>query len=269
MKYQLRRLNDAEYNRVESLTQQGGIPLDQCPTCRATRIEVEPHVYGWINGTYKFRGKSHNCDCDEQMALRKHYLVANIGEQYQRLNWADYDGSSRVRTAVDNYLKHFQSARLNGMGVEFGGRTLGTGKTFAATYIAKELIKQGERVYFTPFLDIMSLYEALDGHDLERYLKAVSILVLDEVIPPESAAQAGFFARKFEELIRHRTNFNLPTIMTTNLSQNQLRQSYPRPYSLLEAKQVRVQVEGEDARMGKIGWENLEITANDEVRPIT
>lgn len=267
--FKLRRLSDAEFERVETLAQKGGVPLDQCPTCLATRVEVEPHVYGWENGTYKFRGEELECDCDMQMQLRKHYLVANIGEQYQRLNWLDYDGSEDVRKAVGNYLKHYDSARLNGMGIEFSGKTLGTGKTFAATHIAKELIKRGERVYFIPFLSIINLYEAPNGVDLEKYLKEVSVLVLDEVIPPETGPQAAFFARKFEELIRHRTNFNLPIVMTTNLDQGELRKHYPRPYSLLEAKQARVQVEGEDARMGKIGWENLEMLVNDEVRPIT
>jgi hypothetical protein len=43
--------------------------------------------YGREYGTYKLDGEVHPCDCDEQIALRKHYLLANIGDQYMRLNW--------------------------------------------------------------------------------------------------------------------------------------------------------------------------------------
>jgi DNA replication protein DnaC len=265
----LRRLSDAEYDRVEKLAQANGKSLDQCPTCGASQIEVAPSVYGWINGTYKFRGEELDCDCATQRNLYRHYLSANVGEQYQRLDWVDYDGSLMVRNGVKKYLDHYKSAKQNGMGIEFAGQTLGTGKTFAATHIAKELIKQGENVYFIPFLSIMNLYTNAQDQELERHLMSVSFLCLDEIIPGNTGAQAGLFARRFEELIRHRTNFNLPVISTTNLTYNQLEHYYPRTYSLLEAKQMKIEVEGKDARMEKIPMENIELMCNDEVRPIT
>lgn len=198
-------------------------------------------------------------------------MLAGIGEQYQRLDWADFKGTPAVREAVALFLDKWDRFKLHGMGLEFSSPNLGVGKTFAATHVGKELIKKGERVMFMPFLEIIGLL----GRDVdfrtaaEDRLRDTTVLILDEVVPPISVAQGHLFSSKFEELIRHRTNFNRVTIMTTNLTPDKLHEHYPRTYSLLEAKQIRVEMGGADARQDYIGMENIELVANDEVRPIT
>jgi DNA replication protein DnaC len=122
-----------------------------------------------------------------------------------------------------------------------------------------------------PFLEVVSLYqEELDERKIiEDRLKGDTALVLDEVVPPYTGPQAHFFAAKLEEIVRHRTNFNRVTIMTTNLDPGQLHHHYPRVYSLLEAKQVRIELAGDDARQSIIKPQNLAMVAAREVRPIT
>ena len=267
----LPRLSNQQYEYVEKVCRDSGIPIGQCPTCLARPIEIDAGVYGWENGTYRLDGEEHECDCQTQMDLRVHYLLANIGEQYQRLDWNRFQGSKDAKDGVALFLEKWRSFKLNGMGLEFSSPVLGTGKTFAATHLGKEMVKQGEAVYFMPFRDIIDLL----GHDRdyrtaqENRLRETTILILDEVVPAISAAQRELFAVKFEDVIRYRTNFNRVTIMTTNLEPEDLHKEYPRTYSLLEAKQIRVKMTGDDARMGFIGMENLELVANDEVRPIT
>jgi DNA replication protein DnaC len=267
----LPRLTNRQYEQIAAMAAQSGIPITQCPTCLAKPIEVAPGVEGWENGTYRFRGEEHNCDCDTQKLLRMHYFAANIGDQYQRLDWRDYTGSEEVKKAVSTYLEKWERFRINGMGLEFASPKLGVGKTFAATYVGKELIKRGENVFFIPFLEVISTLskQHADHEELERRLYDSTVLILDEVIPPWTAPQQQLFAGKFEELIRNRTNFNKVNIMTTNLTEDALYEHYPRTYSLLTAKQVRVVLDGADARQGKIADENLELVMNDEVRPIT
>jgi hypothetical protein len=203
-----------------------------------------------------------------QMLLRKHYLVANIGDQYMRLDWKDYRGDDSVRDTVANYIDNWPSFKINGMGFEFNSKNLGTGKTFGATYIGKELIKRGERVFFIPFLEVISTFTR-EHQEAEQSMRESTVLILDEVVPPVSEAQGALFASKLEEIIRYRTNYNLVNIMTTNLSEDELHRYYPRTYSLLEAKQVRIPLEGIDARQDWIGTDNLELAMNNEVRPIT
>jgi hypothetical protein len=145
---------------------------------------------------------------------------------------------------------------------------LGTGKTFAATHIGKELIKQGQSVYFIPFVEMTAAFDRHDSDYIASRIRESGFVILDEIIPPISEAQRSFFAVQLEALIRHRTNNNLPTIMTTNMSQEKLNEAYPRTYSLLSAKQIRQEVAGNDRRE-LIGIKEMEIIANGETRPIT
>jgi len=271
MNQRLPRLNNDQYDYVAKVCRNSGIPITQCPTCLAKRIEIEDGVYGFENGTYKYRGEVFECDCQRQMDLRVHYILANIGDQYQRLDWMDFRGSEEVRDFVATYLRNWSSFKVNGMGVEFSSPNLGTGKTFAATYIGKELVKRGEAVYFIDFRDVIALLNKDQDvrNAQEERIRETTVLILDEVVAGISLAQGNLFASKFEELIRYRTNFNRITLMTTNLTPEQLHKEYPRSYSLLEAKNKRITLGGEDARQDFIKWENEELAINGEVRPIT
>jgi DNA replication protein DnaC len=265
----LRLLRNSEYDVVAAQIRATGGNIDTCPTCGSV-LEHDPDsgFCDRVPGQYRFRGELHDCDCERQILLRQHYTLANIPQQYQRLDWSDYDGSKDARDAVKLFLDKWDSFLANGVGLEFAGHGLGTGKTFAATHIAKELIKRNVRTYFISFLELVTAF-AGDEASVEQ-IKNAPLLVLDEVVPGlMSQAQATFLAEKLEVVIRYRTNWNLVTIMTTNLEEEQLAEKYPRVYSLLEAKQIRVVLKGEDQRMTKVGMENIEIAANGEVRPLT
>jgi DNA replication protein DnaC len=270
-----RRLPNAEYEEAVRLAKLTGIPLSQCPTC----LSREEHLttpnggdyYGRTYGTYSIDGVEYECDCDEQINLRKHYLLANIGDQYQRLNWQRDYRDEEVKDAIQAYLDAWQTLKLQGMGLEFASPKLGVGKTFAATHVGKELIKRGERVYFLPFYEMVGVYSlpVEERRPIEQRLTDCSVLVLDEVIAPNTEAQSNLFSGKFEELIRTRTNFNRVNIMTTNLTPARLHEIYPRIYSLLSAKQFRIEMDGEDARELIVKSRNIKMVANNEVRPIT
>lgn len=267
--YKLKNLTDQEYDLATKLAK-SKLPLDQCPTC-GSKMEAIPGSGGVkqrINGTYKYLGKEYDCECDAQIALRSRYLVANIGEQYQRLDWDEWTGCPDTKAAVDLYLSEWEQFFRQGMGLEFYSSALGTGKTFAATHIGKELIKQGQSVYFIPFIEMVAAFDRQDSDYIANRVRESGFVILDEVIPPISEAQKSFFATQLEALIRHRTNNNLPTIMTTNMDQETLNAAYPRTYSLLSAKQMRQEVAGTDRRES-IGIKEMEIIANGETRPIT
>lgn len=267
--YKLKNLTDQEYDLATKLAK-SKLPLDQCPTC-GSKMEAIPGSGGVkqrIHGKYKYLGKEYDCECDAQIALRSRYLVANIGEQYQRLDWDEWSGCPDTKAAVDLYLSEWEQFFRQGMGLEFYSSALGTGKTFAATHIGKELIKQGQSVYFIPFIEMVAAFDRQDSDYIANRVRESGFVILDEVIPPISEAQKSFFATQLEALIRHRTNNNLPTIMTTNMDVETLNAAYPRTYSLLSAKQMRQEVAGTDRRES-IGIKEMEIIANGETRPIT
>lgn len=266
----LRRLSDQEYSEAEARANMSGVGLDTCPTCKSSLEEIEPGVTVWPSVcTYKYRGQEFDCDCKTQMALRRHYLLAGIPDQYMRLDWNDFVGPEETINDVNGYVANWQGMKDNGLGLEFGGKGLGIGKTFAATHIGKELIKEGQRVLFMPFIEMISAFNKPNADEIENMLRGTTFLVLDEILPPVSERQADLFSTRYEAIIRHRTDHNLPTIITTNMSEDELYGKYSRTYSLLAAKQLRIDMGGEDARVSRIGNENFEMALNGEVRPLT
>lgn len=262
----LRDLNDEEYAYAEALcTQIKGKNLDYCPTCRKRfPADIEDEV----PRTYYYDGQTRPCNCQEQIALFARYLLAGIPEQYMRLDYADYEGSDNAKWFVNSYLGMWKDYRDNGFGVELGGPKLGIGKTFTATYLGKELIKRRQKVLFIPFVEMVTAFERTDAEEVEGKLRWTPYVILDDIMPPVSERQKNFYHTRFEAIIRHRTNYNLPTIITTNISAENLEEYYPRTYSLLAAKQVRIDMTGKDYR-SQMGFDNMELIANKETRPIT
>lgn len=265
----LRHLDDTESSELERLARNYDQPLDICPTCGG-RTELVDGVTEFRSRSYRCEGEEYECDCRTQMALRRHYILARIPDQYQILDWnKDYRGPGDVKEAVQAYIDNWKSYKRYGMGLAFAGEQMGTGKTFGATHVAKDLIKRGQRVRFVEFSEIISAYQFDDFKRFDKMIRETPYLVLDELKPPHSERQKVFFAEQLEGLIRHRTNHNLPTIITTNLVEHELDGDYPRVYSLLDAKQITIDMNGMDARRNYVGVQNLELAANQEVRPIT
>lgn len=264
--YRLRDLTDEEYDEADFLARIKTKGLSFCPTCERrypAQIDEEdkPRMYYYDE-------EWHECNCQEQIALFARYHLAHIPEQYMRLDWEDYQGSLEAREFVDKYLQSWKNYRKNGFGVEFGGPKLGIGKTFAATHIGKELVKKRQKVYFVQFVEMASAFERSDAEIIENKIRMTPYVILDDIMPPTSDRQAMFYHTRFEAIIRHRTNYNLPTLITTNLTTDQLEEYYPRTYSLLAAKQKRIDMDGKDFR-SFMGLYNEELVANGESRPIT
>jgi DNA replication protein DnaC len=263
-------MKNRQFDEVERLIRASSTKPNECPTCGAKAIEVAPGIPDWPESTYHYLDEDHPCDCAEQIRLFRHYLLAHIPQEYMNLGIDCYYGDEVALTAAQNYLKKWDSYRRYGMGMGFYSTVQGTGKTFLATYLARELVKRGESVYFIDFRKIIAVYQLPyeARKDEEDRLRDCTLLVLDEIARPLSDAQRNLWAEKFEELIRHRSNYNKVTILTTNLTPDELDEIYPRTYSLLAAKEQSVNVTGVDARKEGVWTVNQELAENGEVRPI-
>lgn len=239
------------------------VEVDKCPTCLSERDE--DGEYGHL--AYKFEGDIHTCECEQQVLLTKHYLLANIPTQYHTLKWdRDFKGSKETSLAVQTYLENWDGYKRYGQGIEFGGTSQGVGKTFAATTIGKELVKRRESVYFIPFNQLLHAIRYEDNLILTK-MNQVNVLILDELQPPPNDKLSSIYENHLESIVRDRTNYNLVTIMTTNMSEEDISTVYKRTYSLLSAKQLRVEMKGFDTRFD-IGMRDLELIANKETRPV-
>lgn len=263
-------MTNHQFDEVEKLIKASPTKSGECPTCGAKAKEVAPGITEWGDSTYYYLGENHPCNCEEQEALFRHYLLARIPQEYMNLDIEDYYGDEAALQSVQDYLEKWKNFRKHGMGMGFYSRNQGTGKTFLACYLARELVKKGESVYYVYFRNVVNTYEL--SHDArkeeEDRLRDCTVLILDEIAKPVSESQRVLFAERFEELIRHRSNYSKVTILTTNLTPKELEDIYPRTYSLLAAKEKSIKVEGNDVRKEGIFNVNKELAENGEVRPI-
>lgn len=235
----------------------------ECPVCRGTN-------------KYKFQGTEYECPDDDlghpMLRLAKVYWLANIGLQYQQLDFANWH-HPEFREDIEGYIEKYEFLRLSGVGITLYSKALGVGKTWAATYILKELVKKGTEGWFVPFWEIMN-YKDIEDWAEKNYkvkkLQETELVVIDDIKMPYSDRQREYFGDKLEEFIRPRTDSNLPTIITTNMSEKQLESQYPRIFSLMCAKNMFLELTGTDARVsGNVWKENIELAMNEETRPIT
>jgi hypothetical protein len=265
-------MSNDEFDEVEHQAVLKRISLHRCPTCGGAPTEVAPGIYEWIElGRFLYNGVRLDCDCNGQLQLLRHYLLAHIPKGYWTLGFDEYFGDPQAWKIAAEYLDNWKGHKDLGLGLEYYSPTQGTGKTFLVSWIAKQLIQRGEHVYYTRFREIMGLYDkSADRREAEvDRLRYTPVLVLDEVGVAISDSQNHYFAVEFEELIRARTDDNRVTLMTTNLTPEELDGEYTRTYSLLAAKQKRYEIDYEDARRtGDIHLINSSMVECGEVRPL-
>lgn len=226
--------------RVRAFPQYDGI----CPTCRSER-------------KYQLDGIVYDCDCQQQLKLQRLYFASNIGSLYHTLSFEDFfEGQEALKQVIDDYLSAYENNRYYGRGITFDG-PLGTGKSFAAALILKEVIKKGYNGYFISFDDLLNLQSQgwKDKEYNEEFytVRNAELLILDELFKaPEGSPKDQLLSDTLERIIRYRVSNCMPTIITTNLKPDQETQAYPRVASLLATSQLRCHVEGSDKRKNQV-----------------
>jgi DNA replication protein DnaC len=250
-----RSIDDFTFDRINKL-----FPLAvKCPTCND-------------EGAYRLDGSIYECDCELQKMLQRHYFAANIGRAYHTLCIDHFLGDDReaVAPTVLDYIENFEDNFQYGVGITFAGE-IGTGKTMLMSFILKELVKQGRKVYTVPFEQLINVFGSAYSNDeskrLMEQLMSVEVLGLDE-LRSDSRNKSGFLSDALDVLIRHRTSNLLPTLVTTNMTPQQEQDEFGKTYSLLSALNYRLIFHGEDKRGNEIRERERKLKDAGERRPI-
>lgn len=210
-----------------------------CPTCHGAK-------------KYLWRDEIFPCDCRMQFALHKHYLAAGIGELYQRLDWDDYEGDPDALKPVELYLRKHREYINAGIGLFFSG-AFGLGKTMLVSLIAKELVKLGYAVFFSTFSAMIDQFtkgwgDVQERQRFERKMVESDVLVLDDV-GKEFRSSTNLAASTFDHILRQRAVALRPTIITTNMGEDDLSEGYGAGIlSLLLERGLGYEVQGSDFR---------------------
>lgn len=203
--------------------------------CVCGGSDLRVYRFRYPDGREIFR----RCPCQEIDARERGLALLRrqscIPEEYRdaRLQTMEiyHPSVHRMRNAAIKYVQQFvdqaRDERItfpflflsSGQPLESGGAgRSGVGKTHTAAAIANALLDQGINVLFAVVPDMLDdLREGnnSDGiayYDLMRRLKAVTVLVLDDL---GLDRYTPFAEEKLNQLVNHRYNYWLPTICTT------------------------------------------------------
>jgi len=222
-------------------------------------------------GIYIMAGTAVPCNCMRQRALGNRLKTAQLTESMRRQTFARFQLHYYSREQADGGRSYRETAQLalgaahafvervksgpTAEGLLFTGR-VGTGKTFLACCIANALLEAGVQVLFLvvpDYLDrIRSTYDLERPEytelDLTEAAKWAPVLIMDDL---GAHHYTEWGRQKLYSLVNHRLNHQLPVVVTTNVSLEDLEEylgerttsrlfQMCRPYRLLTDVDIRI-----------------------------
>lgn len=207
--------------------------------------------------------ENRKCNCFRQAEIELIYEQSNIKnllktDNFSNLSYDYYDGEDleRFTKAVkecQNFIKTFDSGYHN---LFFYG-TVGTGKSFLSSCIAKELIEQGKLViYFSS----SQLFDVLSKSTFDKESKEAAsgiyediyecdLLIIDDL---GTELTNAFVSSQLFSCLNNRHLRKKATIITTNLSLEELRDRYSdRIFSRITSNYGMCKLTGRDIRITK------------------
>ena len=252
-----RKLSELKARRIK-LMESHGFPADyleppyDCPDCKDT---------GYINGK--------RCHCFKQAAINIVYKQSNLSNILSKENFDcfdldvyddDYfepssDVSARATAQIaleraQNFVQHFKE---KGGNLLLLGQT-GCGKTFLSNCIAKALLDEGISVIYFTATGLFKVFEdqtfKKKVDDLPDQIFDCDLLIIDDL---GTELPNNFTITKLFQCLNERLLRNKSTVISTNLSLEQMRDTYSeRITSRVFSNYDAIRLIGDDIRIKKV-----------------
>ena len=233
-----RHLTDKAFDRAERSLRGLGISPDRCPVC---------HLHPDEPWDWPEEDPPTDHDCRRQRQLLVRYAAVGVDLDFWDFDWSALDPTTLTQ-AVDHYLADFDDNVRYGKCLVMVAPRYGNGKTMAATQIIKRAITTDRSALIVRFSDVIRAYKRADADEFDETLQTVKLLLVDEVVVPRTDGQATLFER-FADVFGVRHAARRPTLLTGNLSTDDLRQHYPKVWSRLRERATFVEVPEHDFRL--------------------
>lgn len=225
-------------------------PRSTCLTC----LKQDNNTYRWYTNGERTEVATYACDCRTQWLMHLWFLNAGIGTNYQKLSWDD------VATIDPAIVDQIMGYAVNAARRIADGRNLvlwssgpGTGKTLLLTLLCKALMVQGVQVHFSQFNEIIDLFtnswrDRAEQDEWNRRVRNVDALAIDDM-GKENKGRLEMVESMLDQIIRARVADSAPTIITTNLTPQEMQAGYGvYAMSLLTEAADFIEIPGGDYR---------------------
>ena len=186
----------------------------------------------------------------------------DVFPHYRSKTLEQFEASTPILKAavntVEGYIGRIALARAIGKGITFMGQN-GTGKTHLACCVltaARDTEHKIECIELATYIDLyLEMFRVQDADRIEyindqlRYIKRCHFLLLDD-LGREHRSGSGWSGERVFDLMRYRYNRGTPTLITTNLTLDELDERYGEGMSShLQGSSIVVLVDGEDYRV--------------------
>lgn len=252
---QIRRENEALLIKKKDMLLAAGYPSDytdvkyECEKCMDS---------GFVDG--------YMCECMRRELIYAGYESSGIGNllrtqtfdsfslDYYKGNAETYSMMSMVLEYMKNYAESFSGRKSPNL-LLMGGT--GLGKTHLSSAVAKRIIEKGYDVYYVSAINMFSGFESAQFGKTSSFMQEspercfeCDLLIIDD-LGTEMTTQ--FTVSTLYNLINTRMNLAKPTIISTNLTQSELRSRYSdRITSRMFGEYYPLVFRGVDVRAQKI-----------------
>lgn len=248
---EIQRSNLEAQKMIARYLQKHGYPadyLDEKFTCR------ECCDTGYNNGK--------RCSCFMQLVRRLAFERLNSSSQVRLCSFSDFNTDyyracgdecySNMCSVLEYCRAYAESFSADSKSIFMLGQT-GLGKTHLSLAIAAEAIKKGYHAAYDSIINYLRRIESehfgrSEGDTLELLLSA-DLLIMDDL---GSEFESSFYSSAIYNIINTRLNYSRPTIISTNLSPQQMQKRYDdRIVSRLFAMYDYLKFTGSDIRQLK------------------
>lgn len=228
----------------------------RCPDCEDTGWRQGRKCHCFLRAQMKLLYAQSNLDhvLDQENFSRLLYDYYDSSEIIPELGLTNADYMRRVVTGCREFAADFDRKKEN---LLFTGST-GVGKTFLTNCIAKELIDSGHSVIYLSAGDLFEVFSRNkfdydtpeDMRDTYRYILDCDLLIIDDL---GTELNNSFTSSQLFYCINERMNMSRSTIISTNLSLKQLRDSYTDRVTSRIMRYRIIPLYGRDIRVLKRG----------------
>lgn len=219
------RLNEERNRLLEAY----GYPADysdpryECAICRDSG-----YVDGQMCECMKVRLRMAGYESSGIARLMSTQTFESFKLDYYKTNPRAYDNMSYIVKTMKEYAASFDPEKSQNL-LLLGGT--GLGKTHLSTALAKALIDNGHDVVYTGAIGMIADFEhnrfgnssgGESGNNLDRYYDC-DLLIVDDL---GSEVSNQFTVSTIYNVLNNRISLGLPTVISTNLNQNELNTRY-------------------------------------------